>query len=81
MSEVVYSVKISISLLRSSDQIRDRDPLAGGAEEVLLARGADDVGVGVAVAHVLQRPSAAHHLVARLHVDLRVLFGGRQPTL
>ena len=81
MSEVVYSVKMSISSLLAEHQVVDRHPLAGGAEEVLLAGGADEIGVGVAVAHVLQRPFAADQLVAGLHVDFRILFGGRTPAL
>ena len=77
MSEVVYLVKMSIRLALVDDQVLDRDLLAGGADEVLLAGGADEVGVGVAVAHVLQRFFAAEQLVAGLDVDFRVLLGGR----
>ena len=61
----------------AEDELVDRHPLAGGAEEVLLARGADQVGVGVAVAHVLQRLFAAEQLVAGLDVDFGIFFGGR----
>ena len=82
MSEVVYSVKMSISVVRASrTQVPDRHALAGGAEEVLLAGRADEVRVGVAVAHVLQRLLAAHQLVAGLDVDFGVLFGGRDAEL
>ena len=56
-----------------------RDQLAGAdlrlrlPEEVLLARGAHDVGVGVAVADVVERVLAAQLLVAGVDVDRRVL--------
>ena len=60
MSEVVYSVKTSISSLLAEDQVLDRHPLAGGAEEVLLAGGADEIGVGVPVADVLAAPVFPH---------------------
>ncbi len=39
----------------------------------MLARGADEVGVGVAEAHVVQRVLAAELLVAGLQVDRRVV--------
>ena len=78
MSEVVYLVKMSIRSFWPKHQLGDRHPLAGGADEVLLAGGADQVGVGVAVAHVLQRLFPAEQLVAGLDVDFRILFGGRQ---
>ena len=45
----------------------------GLAQEVLLARGAHEVGVGVAEAHVVERVLAAQPLVAGLDVDRRVL--------
>ena len=81
MSEVVYSVKMSIRSLRPRTQLVDRHPLAGVADEVLLARRADQVGVGVAVAHVLQRFFAAEQLVAGLDVDFGIFFGRGMPTL
>ncbi len=49
------------------------DLLLGLAQEVLLARGAHEVGVLVAEAHVLQRLVAAHALIAGRDVDVRVL--------
>ena len=51
------------------DDLLDAALLLGLADEVLLAGGADDVGVGVAVAHVVERVAAAQPLVAGLDVD------------
>ena len=65
MSEVVYLVKMSISwCARREDQLRRAAPAPRLAEEVLLAGGADEVVVRVAVADVLERLVAAHPLVA-----------------
>ena len=47
------------------------------AQEVLLAGGADEVVVVVAVAHVGERVLAAQLLVARVDVDRRVAAGAR----
>ena len=54
MSEVVCLPKISIRRSRLSISV-DADLLLGLAQEVLLAGGADEVGVLVAEAHVLER--------------------------
>ena len=45
------------------------------AQEVLLARGADEVVVAMAVADVGERVGAAELLVARVDVDHRVAAG------
>ena len=76
MSEVVCSVKMSISSLRSAKSDLGGDLLARLAQEVLLAGGADDVVVGVAVAGVVERVEPAERLVAGLDVDLLVVLGG-----
>ena len=81
MSDVVYSVKMSISWCLSRTRSATGTRCAGVAEEVLLARGADEVGVGVAVAHVLQRLFAAEQLIAGLDVDFRILFGRREAVV
>jgi hypothetical protein len=46
------------------------------AQEVLLARGAEEVVVAVAVADVVERVLAHELLVAGLHVDRRVVSPG-----
>jgi hypothetical protein len=66
MSDVVFVLV--------EDEVFDRNPLAGFAEEVLLAGGAHEVGVGVAVAHVLERFLPAEQLISGLDVDFRILF-------
>jgi len=48
------------------------------AQEVLLARGAEEVVVAVAVADVVERVGAHELLVARLHVDRRVVLARRR---
>ena len=54
-----------------------RDLLTQVAQEVLLAGDAHEVGVGVAVAHVVERVFVAQLLVAGLQVDAGVVgFGG-----
>ena len=63
-------------VVAAEHQVLHRHPLAGGADEVLLAGGANEVGVGVPVAHVLQRLFAAEQLVAGLDVDFGIFFGG-----
>ena len=55
------------------EQLRDPDLLLELPQELLLARGADDVGVLVPVADVVERILAADLLVARLQVDRRVV--------
>ena len=70
MSEVVYSVKMSSSSLRSLISVPAR--ASGGlAHEVLLARRTHEVVVVVAEAHVLERLEATEALIAGLDVDLR----------
>ena len=76
MSEVVYLVKMLIRSLRSLNSFVAADLLARLAQEVLLAGGADDVVVGVAVAGIVERVVAAQRLVAGLQVDLLVVVGG-----
>ena len=56
------------------DQLRDADLRLDLAEEVLLARRADEVVVVVAVADVVERVLAADLLVAGLDVDVRVVL-------
>ena len=58
MSERVLSAKMSISLSALSSSLRGRHLRAHLAQEVLLARAAHDVVVGVAVAHVVERAAA-----------------------
>ena len=62
-------------LLALGEDHLGRDLLARLAQEVLLAGGADDVVVGVAVARVVERVEAAERLVAGLDVDLLVVVG------
>ena len=81
MSEVTYFFRMSISWLRSRQDLRRRQLLARLAQELLLARRAHQVVVVVAVADVLERVVAAHPLVAGRDVDLRVLLGGAQPDV
>jgi hypothetical protein len=59
-------------LLAIGEDAADPDLVLGLAEERLLARGADQVVVEVAVAHVAQRVLAAQPLVAGADVDHRV---------
>ena len=75
MSEVVCSVKMSISSLRSANSCSGGTFCARLAQEVLLAGGPDDVVVGVAVAGVVERVEAAERLIAGLDVDLVVVPG------
>ena len=74
MSELVCSVKMSIRSERLGEQDLGRDLLARLAQEVLLARRANDVVVGVPVARVVERVEPAQRLVARLDVDLLVVL-------
>ena len=60
-------------LLAVAEQPPEPDLVLGLAQEVLLARRAHEVGVGVAEAHVVQRLRAAELLVAGADVDLGVL--------
>ena len=59
-------------LLAVGEDAADADLVLGLAQERLLARGADEVVVEVAVAHVVQRVLAAQPLVAGADVDRRV---------
>ena len=63
-------------LLAVPEQPLGRDLRAGLAQELLLAGGADDVVVCVAIAGVVERVEAAERLVAGLQVDLLVVGGG-----
>ena len=58
-----------IAAAAAEQELADVDPLARLAQEGLLAGGADDVVVGVPVAHVLQRLEPAEPLVAGVDVD------------
>ena len=58
------------------EQLARAELVLGLAQEVLLARGADKVGVLVAEAHVGERVVVAELLVSRLQVDLRVRLAG-----
>ena len=83
--ERLVAVEVAPEHPRELLQVADRDaaphqllrPLrvAHLAQEVLLARGADEVVVAVAVADVGQRVGAAELLVARVDVDHRVAAG------
>ncbi len=74
-----------------SDRLRDRfdlaelvrgvDLLAQVAQEVLLARDAHEVRVGVTVAHVVERVFVAQLLIAGLQVDARVVGFRRADVL
>ena len=55
--------------LAVAEQLAGAELVLGLADEVLLAGGADQVGVGVAEADVVERVRAAELLVARLDVD------------
>ena len=63
-SEVVYLPKIRCSSVALVDQAPDAGLLLGGADDLLLAHAAHQVGVLVAEARVLQRLLAAQALVA-----------------
>ena len=65
-------------LLAVAEQPPEPDLVLGLAQEVLLARRAHEVVVGVAEAHVVQGLRAAQLLVAGGDVDLRVLRADRQ---
>ena len=62
-------------LVAVAEQLRDAELCAGLAQEVVLAGGADEVVVTVAVADVIQRVTPAQALVAGLDVDRRVVGG------
>ena len=62
------------------EHVLDADLLLDLADEVLLAGDAHEVGVGVAVAHVVERRLAAQLLVAGLDVDV-AYCGGGQPGI
>ena len=64
-----------------AELVAGRDLLAQVAQEVLLARDAHEVRVGVAVAHVVERVFVAELLVAGLQVDARVVRFGRADVL
>ena len=64
-------------LMAVAEQLLDADLRARLAQEVVLAGGAHEVVVAVAVAHVVERVAAAQALVAGLDVDRRVVGGGR----
>ena len=75
---------ISMLLLHRADDRRGlqereaaREPVLQRLDEQLLARRPVEVGVGVAVADVVERLLAVELLVARLEVDLRVIRRGR----
>ena len=70
-------MKILTSFLRSSISRSRRHLGACLAQEGLLARRADDVVVGVAVAREGERVEPAERLVAGLQVDLGVVGGAR----
>ena len=74
MSKLKYPRNTSTSSLRVAELLSSlyRALVGGLAQEVLLARVAEEVGVGVAVAHVGERVRADEPLVARLDVDRRV---------
>ena len=64
-----------LELVALLDQARHAGLLLGGADDLLLAHAAHEVGVLVAEARVLERLLAAQPLVARRHVDVGVLGG------
>jgi len=68
---VVKDVEQLLAL--GDEQVRGRHLLARLAQEVLLTGRAHQVGVRMAIAHVLQSILAAQLLVPGLDVDLRVL--------
>ena len=69
MSVRTERAKMSQQLLAVGEDAADADLVLRLAEEGLLARGADEVGVEVAVADVVERALAAELLVAGRDVD------------
>ena len=69
----------SAGTLRAREVLRDL--LAERAHELLLARDAVEVGVGVPEADEVERLLAVQPLVARLQVDVRVVVVARADVL
>ena len=78
MSVLAYCPKIFSIPWRLATRPAGSDLVLDLAQEVLLAGVADQVGIGVPVADVVQGVVAAQLLIARLDVDLVVGVAGRE---